>query len=136
MTRRPHHNGVSRVSPWSVDVGHQSAEPSAGSFECAIKIIEERSGSEAVYKYPEESGPLQGFEEGHQSVATCEILAARRYEMPGFFTLLRGKAWQECAHLGIGQWQECQLLFRVEFGDKTCRSATEPSPVCVDQDWS
>lgn len=134
MTRRPHHNSLSRVSPWSLDVWHESAEPSPGLFEYAVELIEERGGSEAVYKHPEESGPLQEFEEGLQSVATCEIFAAGRYEMPGFFALLWCEAWQEFVRLGIGEWQEGELLFRVEFGDKTCRGATEPSPVCVDQD--
>ena len=86
-----------------------------------------------MYKHAEESSPLQGFEEGLQSVATCEILAAGRHDMPGFFALLWGEACQEVVRLGISECQEGELLFRVEFGDKTCRGATEPSTVCVDE---
>jgi hypothetical protein len=48
--------------------------------------------------------------------------------MPGLVALLGGEIRQDFVDLGIAERQEGELLIRVEFGDKTCRGATEPSP--------
>ncbi len=81
-------------------------------------------------------GPFQGNEECLDAGAAGEVVTARHLQVPRFLALVRRETRQDLDRSRIVQWEERQLLFGVEFGDKTCHGTKEPSAIGEYENWA